>query len=305
MADPLSILSPEKLNPIPTSGASSSTHHQRPPTDDDDMAWHDPPSSPFVSHLDNDQENMAPVDIAPTPLKQSMNFDEDVPQSAFKIHPSKSGGLMERASLVNMSPTKQNLDGDEDEALRRSSGNARSPRKSPSKQMLVERPESAMSNRSRKPSPTKLSRTSSAERVNQLERSIPDVAAELTSPLTTRSPSSHAQPSLRDNEGLTIAMRIMEEKRSERHESSITYQTHDKSIGIDDFGDLGEIEDTEFNPDGPEFTTLDIDDTCFSAFSEMPNLDMTKFAVLKKTPTLNGLIDQVRSQSLINNEARI
>jgi hypothetical protein len=51
------------------------------------------------------------------------------------------------------------------------------------------------------------------------------------------------------------------------------------------------MDNTDFNPDGPEATSLDIDDTCFSTFSEMPGLDMTKFALLKQSPTKGTLPD--------------
>ena len=50
----MSTMSPEKLN-----STLHSIHHD----DDIDMTWHDPPSSPFVSHVDNeDQENEGPAD---------------------------------------------------------------------------------------------------------------------------------------------------------------------------------------------------------------------------------------------------
>jgi hypothetical protein len=40
-----------------------------------DMTFHNPPSSPLVSHIDiNDQENIAPG-VAPTPSKPLADFD--------------------------------------------------------------------------------------------------------------------------------------------------------------------------------------------------------------------------------------
>jgi len=55
------------------------------------------------------------------------------------------------------------------------------------------------------------------------------------------------------------------------------------------------MENTHYNPDGPDFTSLDMgmDDTMFSTFSEMPGIDMTKFAAIgRQSPTRNGLYDQ-------------
>lgn len=276
----MSMVLPEKLN------ANSIL------PDEDDMTWHDPPSSPFVSHVENDQENIAPNDAAaPTPAKSLINFDEDVPQSAFKVSPPNFG-LKERTSPVKTSPTKQLLGEIEDENFRRSVETRTSPKKSsPMKQVAMERPESAMSERPRKTaSPSKSSCNIAAEPAPHFSESansaIPD---EHISPV--KRPSSRQQePGMRENEGLTIAMKIMEETRSESHESSSSHHTHKGAL---DHDEVTSVEDTEFNPDGPELTSLDIDDTGFSMFSEMPNLDMTKFAVLKNSPTKSGLFDQV------------
>jgi hypothetical protein len=71
---------------------------------------------------------------------------------------------------------------------------------------------------------------------------------------------------LRGNEGLTIAMRMMEETRVETTSNAL----------LDDFDDT-------------------IDDTCFSAFSEVPNTDMTAFARLgQRSPTKT--MDQVSAE---------
>jgi hypothetical protein len=276
----MSMLSPEKLN------ANSI------PTDEDDMTWHDPPSSPFVAHVENDQENIAPNDAAaPTPAKSLINFDDDAPQSAFKASPSHFG-LKERTSPVKMSPSKQLLDELEDGSFRRSVETRASPKKSsPMKQIAIERPESAMSERSRKSaSPSKSSRNISVEPTPRFSESTNSaVSDERMSPI--KRPSSRQQESgMRENEGLTIAMKIMEETRSESHQSSSSHHTNKGTLDQDE---VSSIEEADFNPDGPELTSLDIDDTGFSMFSEMPNLDMTKFAVLKNSPTKSGLFDQV------------
>ncbi|KAF2790652.1 hypothetical protein K505DRAFT_250753 [Melanomma pulvis-pyrius CBS 109.77] len=282
----MSSLSPEKL-------ISHSTHILS--TDDDmDNSWHDPPSSPFVSHLDHDdQENIAPADVfAPTPVKPLVNGEDDAPQSVFKISsPFKTSGLKERTSPVKMSPSRPLLDDFEDARLGGSMGSRGSPKKSsPVKHIAMERPESAMSNRSRKHfSPAKSSRTASVESSHRLPEPLCDAALEVVPSPARRPSSAHMEPELRDNEGLTVAIKVLE-TRSESHESSITYHNETEALGMNDMG----MDDTGFNPDGPDFTSLDMgmDDTCFSTFSEMPGIDMTKFAVLRKSPTRNGLFDQ-------------
>lgn len=279
------MLSPERLNAnsIPISA------------DEDEITWDEPPSSPFVSHIEHDQENIAPHSaVAPTPVKPLINFDDDVPQSAFKISsPSKSLGLKDRGSPIKLSPAKPLLDDTEDMSFRTSYENLNSPKKSsPVKQTAMDHPESAMSDGSRKASPSKTSRTASVEPAQRFSDSIrSNNSAKDMSPVK-RPSSSHHEPELRENQGLTVAMEFMEETRSEIHETSSTYQSINAAPDMDDFSRL---DDTEFNPDGPEATSVDIDDTCFSAFSEMPNLDMTKFAFMRKSPTKNGLFDQVRN----------
>jgi hypothetical protein len=276
MEEPISTLSPEKLN------ASSNSIH----TDDDfDMTFHDPPSSPFVSHIDNDdQENIAPG-VAPTPSKSLLDFD-DVPQSAFKVSPEKRSGLKERASPAKTSPVK-NLMGDFEEAARNDLTSSRSsPKKnSPVKQMSMERPESAMSSRSHKSrSPSKSSRAPSAE-PSQRAPSFETDADVLPTP-SKRPSSSHQEPTLRGNEGLTVAMKFMDEMRTERQETLTRQRSYEDKYDID-----LDIDNTEFNPDGPDLTSADVDDTSFSMFSEMPGLAMTKFAFLQKSPTKDGLLN--------------
>src|SRR4051812_23835105 len=105
MDEPMSTLSPQKINSIPA--------------DEDDIAWHDPPSSPFQSQIEcDDQENIPPVLPAATPTKPGIILDENVPQSAFKVpYSSKPLGLKERNSPVKASPTKQLLGEHDDAAL--------------------------------------------------------------------------------------------------------------------------------------------------------------------------------------------
>jgi hypothetical protein len=59
---------------------------------------------------------------------------------------------------------------------------------------------------------------------------------------------------------------------------------------------------TSFGTDAGDFTAMEdpnIDDTCFSTFSEIPNTDMTAFARLgQRSPTKQMLFDQVSSKCL-------
>ncbi|KAF2828896.1 hypothetical protein CC86DRAFT_320039 [Ophiobolus disseminans] len=275
MAHPMSPLSPANL---------PSDSHSLPMDDDFDMTFHDPPSSPFVSHIDiNDQENIAP-DAAPTPSKLLVDFD-DVPQSAFKVSPEKKMGLKDRASPVKMSPVK-NLMVDFEEAARNDNSKRASPMKNSPVKNLAGRPESAMSSRSRKSqSPAKSSCAPSAEQTERVLAHEDDDFDILATP-AKRPSSSHKEPSLRENEGLTVAMKFMDEMRTERQ------QTLTKERSYDDKYDLDlDIDNTEFNPDGPDLTSADMDDTSFSMFSEMPGLDMTKFAFLQKSPNKDSPVD--------------
>jgi hypothetical protein len=277
MDEPMSTLSPEKLN------ASHNSIH----TDDDfDMTFHDPPSSPFVSHIDiDDQENVAPGTTA-TPSKASLDFD-DVPQSAFKVSPEKKSGLKERSSPMKQSPVKNLMDDFEEAARADVNSSQRGPKKSsPVKQMAMERPESAMSSRSQKSrSPSKSSRAPSAEPTQRAAPIEADSFDILATP-AKRPSSSHKEPVLRENEGLTVAMKFMDEMRTERRETLTRQRSHEDKYDID-----LDIDNTDYNPDGPDFTSADIDDTSFSMFSEMPGIDMTKFAFLQKSPTKDGLLD--------------
>jgi hypothetical protein len=273
----MSELSPEKVN-----------SNFIPRADEDDMTFHEPPSSPFISFVDDDQENIAPT-VAPTPVKPLVDFENDIPQSAFKISsPSKTLGMKERSSPIKLSPPTQTPDDDLEESFKRSfESHTSSRRTSPVKAPLTERPESAMSNGSRRHySPAKSSRTASVEPPHRLEDSA--TSDDIFSPVK-HSVSPQKEFLLRDNEGLTVAMRVMEETRSESYESSTSHHSQVVTPNTDDMA----MDETEFNPDGPEFTALDVDDTTFSAFSEMPTLDLTKFAALKNSPTKKGFFDQV------------
>jgi hypothetical protein len=280
MDDPMSTLSPEKLI-----ASSNSTH-----TDDDfDMAFHEPPSSPFVEHIDiHDQENIAPG-VAPTPSKPLADFD-DVPQSAFKVSPEKKPGLKERASPTKGMPVKNLMDDFEEAARNDSISSRTSPRKSsPVKHMSEERSESALSSRSHKSqSPSKSSRAPSVDTI-QFEPTLEAQSSVTPSASSQGFPSSHQEPTLRENEGLTVAMKFMDEMRTERQETLTRQRSYDDKYDLD-----LDIDNTEFNPDGPEHTSADIDDTGFSMFSEMPGLDMTKFAFLQKSPVKDGLLDVSR-----------
>lgn len=258
-------LSPEKVNGLHSGSMIAD--------DDFDMTFHDPPSSPFISHIENDdQENIAP-DSAPTPVKPFIDITNDVFQIAFKVSPEKRFGLRDRASLVNASPAKNLVDDFEEAALKTSPNG----RVSPKKGSTVTPSNSA--------SPLKLSRPTSIEsHKNSLELNdgVPN-----TMPTPSKHPSSsHNECALRDNEGLTVAMRYMEKTHSDGHEDLAKPNAQEDDYELD-FG----MNSTEFNPDGPEITSADIDDTCFSTFSEMPGLDMTKFAFLKQSPAKDQFAD--------------
>jgi hypothetical protein len=277
MAEPMSPFSPEKLN------ASSDSMLI---DDDYDMTFHDPPSSPFISHVDNeDQENIAPGFVS-TPSKPLVDF-VDVPQSAFKISPEKKSGLKDRASPMKTSPVKNLMDDFEQAARDDGTTNRTSPKKSsPVKQISMDRPESAMSSRSHKSrSPSKSSHAPSVDSTQYISSIESDPSDVLPTP-SKRPSSSHQESALRQNEGLTVAMKFMDEMRMERQEDLTRERSYDDKYDLD-----LDIDNTEFNPDGPELTSADIDDTSFSMFSEMPGMDMTKFALLHKSPTKDGLLD--------------
>lgn len=273
MAEPMSALSPEKLN---TSSNSLLIE------DDFDMTFHDPPSSPFVSHIETEnQENVAPY-IAPTPAKLLTETDDDVPQSTVKISPEKKSISKSRASPAVASPVKCLLGGSEDTKKCSPSSGQISPEKAFDVEESVYEP--AQSERSggsrRLSSPSQGTRVRSAESTQRLP--VPGKETTNIEPIVY----SHGEPSLRDNEGLTVAMKVMDDMRAERQQVLTRQRSHDDNLDLD-----LDLDNTEFNPDGPECTSLDIDDTGFSMFSEMPGLDMTKFASLQKSPTKDTCFD--------------
>ena len=99
---------------------------------------------------------------------------------------------------------------------------------------------------------------------------------------TTRKPLQRLDPSLRDNESFSIATKVAQDEHRESHDVRIY-----ESVGRQPI----DMEDTDWNP---EVTAMTIDDSCFSTFSEMPNLDMTKFAVLRGSPAKGNFLDSVR-----------
>lgn len=283
MAEPMSALSPQKIN----SAAK----------EEDEITWHEPPSSPFLSFVEHDQENVPPIETTSTPTKPFVDAEETVPQSAFKVPSlSKPFGFKSRISPVKTSPTKHVPEDGDNEIIERDLEERGSPvRKSPVKPVLMERSNSGLSSpfRSHR-SPSKESQStqaSSDEQTLPLPESPRSTTPDTTPLALDRHSLDEMEPTLRDNEGLTVAMKIMEsrtETRSETHHTSTEYIVEDNGVNIDD---------TDFNADGPDFTSGDVDDTCFSNFSEMPNLDMTKFALLKGTPAKTGSFEQVSHES--------
>jgi hypothetical protein len=264
----MSTLSPERLNAHPDSIIID---------DDFDMASNEPPSSPFISHVDHDnQENIAPNSTR-TPVKPLVDFEDDVPQSAFKISPEKKFGLKERESPMKMSPVKNLMEDFEEAAFQTGTGSRSSSKNgSPVKELAMDRPGSATSSGSHKNlSPPKLPRAASDELTQRISTSEDQKPQLLASPLK-RPMSSHQDFALRDNEGLTGAMNF-DGTHTEGRETLTRQRTQEDELDLD-------FDNTDYNPDGPEVTSIDFDDTCFSTFSEMPGMDMTKFASLKQSP---------------------
>ncbi|KAF2633584.1 hypothetical protein BU25DRAFT_405449 [Macroventuria anomochaeta] len=314
MASPMSTLSPEKLNANP---------HAMQYEDDLDI-YDEGPSSPFLENVEHNQENVAPS-VAVTPAKQQLiDFENDnVPQSASRVEAGKKAGLKERSSPLKKSPVKNLLEDFEDAAVQtpnrsrastlksspvkqhivadfegattqtpnrsRAGTVSGSPAKSPARSYVAEeRPDSSMSNRTRKSrSPSKSSVLSSVPsdfdveatpRAPSLGAAIDLVPTSSKRPSPSQTPSRHSAE-LRDNEGLTVAAnRFMEDADIGR--SHKRRKSHENPYEVNMEADI-----TEFNPDA---TTPDIDDTHFSDFSEMPGLDMTKFASFRKSPTKKG-----------------
>lgn len=302
---------------------------------DDDLDIYDEgPSSPFLEHVEQDnQENVAPS-IATTPVKGQLFGSEDelVPQSAFKVDSGKKAGLQERSSPPKKSPVKNLLDDFEEAAVQtpnRSRAGSSTPKSSTARQHMIEefevakaqtpnrsrastlrgspakscvaeeRPGSSMSNRTRKSrSPSKSSVLSS-------------VPSDFDVEVTPRAPSLGAAidlaptPSKRPSPSQTPFRHGAELRDNEgltvatnRFMDDVdTGRSHKRRKSHENQYEVNmEADITEFNPDA---TTPDFDDTRFSDFSEMPGLDMTKFATFRRSPTKNGDVSEGNRACLI------
>ncbi|KAF2085017.1 hypothetical protein K490DRAFT_68217 [Saccharata proteae CBS 121410] len=85
-----------------------------------------------------------------------------------------------------------------------------------------------------------------------------------------------SSPALRDNEGLTKAIEIMQEDGNDPTFGDISYYNQGTNL---------EAEEPAEEADEDPMEETNVDDTCFSAFSEVPNADMTQFARLGRSPT--------------------
>jgi hypothetical protein len=324
MAEPMSTLSPEKVN------ANSNAMQY----EDDLDIYDEGPSSPFLENVEpNNQENVAPS-IAATPAKQSLiDFEDDnVPQSAFKVDSGKKAALKERSSPLKKSPAKNLLEDFQEAAaaptpnrsrastLRSSPGKQQiledleapttqtpnrsrastlrgSPLKSPSKPpaksyMADERPGSSGSVRSRKTrSPSKSSVLSSVPSDFDVEATprAPSLGAAIDlTPTSSKRPSPSQTPSRRRAELRdNEGLTVAANKFIEDADldrSRKRRKSYENQYEVNMEADI-----TDFNPDA---TTPDIDDTRFSDFSEMPGLDMTKFASFRKSPTKKGDVSE-------------
>ncbi|OCK86334.1 hypothetical protein K432DRAFT_284882 [Lepidopterella palustris CBS 459.81] len=280
-------------------------------TDEGDMTWHDPPSSPFIDNIEGDQENIAPIDITATPTKPTIEdentlastFKQSLPMNRFGFKDRASPKASPRPSLTNESPSKQLATEQEEWTLGTSFQSRNSPKKaSPPKQAYTDNEEPALreSNHNRmspsKPSPSK--RPPFDQPTVELRDPMQDLMPPPKFSPTKRSMEPF-EPTLRDNEGLTIAMRILEETSSESRHESYDEGRHESrtEFHAEDYNTI--IDDSEFNPDA---TSMTMDDTCFSAFSEVPNMDMTKFAMMRNSPTKPSILDQAMATPCARNQ---
>ncbi|KAF1986962.1 hypothetical protein K402DRAFT_453852 [Aulographum hederae CBS 113979] len=256
MSNPLSPLSSKALNartpdtalrfgsksPI-MSAVSAKVADVNKNNDDDTINWDEGASSPFVTELE--QENAtgktSPVEQTPSRIQS----------------PSKHALLDHTEEILLATPSLQTdksrkfFDIHEDEpeldATPRVPSKKTSPAKSPKKTPVMEQI---------KMSPSKTS----------------DKSSRNNSPVPTL--DTENAPSLRDNEGLTITMKTMEENKN-------NYTTHHTVVEETDY----------FETEATSMTLAEdanIDDTCFSTFSEILNTDMTTFARLgQRSPTKN------------------
>jgi hypothetical protein len=218
----------------------------------DDVTWHDPPSSPFIDNID--QENVLPsVHSANDQLLLESSLARDSPLFKKMTSPKDS-----------TSKLQQSRTDDQMVARSRSSGGLASPAKRISVEASIGHgvdfgplAEDQINDNITEatPRPT-LKSLSPVKSTPSYKRSAP------LSPVKYSESQSSNEHILRDNEGLTIAMRIMEDEDM-------------KLIPNDNFDDT-------------------LDDTCYSAFSEIPNTDMTAFARLgQRSPTKFGAMDEV------------
>ncbi|KAL2056762.1 hypothetical protein ABVK25_003157 [Lepraria finkii] len=95
-------------------------------------------------------------------------------------------------------------------------------------------------------------------------------------PLEDYRPRRLTEDALRENEGLTRVVRSIEDETT-----TTTYHTLN--------------DDTMSSVAGPG-CSAGMDDTAFSAFSAVPNADMTRFSQLGRSPTKNGFSSPAKSQ---------
>lgn len=326
MAEPMSTLSPEKVN-----AASNAMQYE-----DDLDIYDEGPSSPFLENVEPDnQENVAPS-VTTTPAKQSLIDleDENIPQSTIKVASAKKAGLKERssplkkspvknlledfveaaaaptpnrsrASTLKSSPSKQqvldDVEGNTTQTPNRSRASTlrgsplKSPSKSPTKAYIAEeRPSSSGCVRTRKSrSPSKSSVLSSVPSDFDVEATPrpPSLGAAIDlAPTPSKRPSPSQTPSRRGAELRDNEGLTVAANRfmedADLDRSHKRRKSHENQYEVNMEADI-----TDFNPDA---TTPDIDDTRFSDFSEMPGLDMTKFASFRKSPTKNGDVSESR-----------
>jgi len=97
-----------------------------------------------------------------------------------------------------------------------------------------------------------------------------------------------SEPVLRMNEGLTMVMKKLEEETRNRSLTHVTVTEETEYIEM-------EATSIDMEEDG------NIDDTCFTAFSEVPNTDMTAFARLgQRSPFKQPMFEQVTNTLAIS-----
>lgn len=114
-------------------------------------------------------------------------------------------------------------------------------------------------------------------------------------------------PSTRDLTNLTLDLTPSRQLRMESEpfnicedETSMSpHQQMDSTVLFSPSKTVEKVEEPHFADNTEvmeEEGDMTIDDTCFSAFSEVPNLDMTRFARIGQSPTKSSIVmDQVSS----------